>query len=63
MSVNISAVALAHREALTGRFNSFVISLMMGLSFCEAVSACVFLPQTEGLLFISAMGININKLN
>lgn len=61
--MNISAVALAHRESLTGRFNPFVMRLMMGLSFCEAVSACVSLVQTEGLLFVPAVGICTNKLN
>lgn len=35
----------------------------MGLSFCEAVSARITPPQIEGLLFVPAVGININKLN
>lgn len=61
--VNISAVALAHRESLTGRFNPFVMRLVTGLSFFEAVSVCVSLLPTEGLLFVPAVGISIKKLN
>lgn len=61
---NTSTVALTHRRSLPGRFYLFVVELVMGLSFCESVSVCLSLPQTEGLLFASAVGIDtINKLN
>ena len=45
----------------TGSLCQAGFTLVMGLSFCEALSACP-LPQTEGLLFASAEGID-NKLN